>query len=136
MVDGLDEQTRYEVGRAQTSSYSCVAAQYALDAPPRYAHEDLNNCALNGFAPPSIKEFRGLFHSLHEGEMSRIPVLAVHTISNIDPSRAPAGKAAMTSGGLPRSSWKASGHGMTTRRRPRKRRSRWSKACFRASRAR
>ncbi len=96
MVDGLDEQVRYEVGRAQTAVYSCVAAHYALDAPPVYAQPDLDTCALNGFAPPSVKEFKRFFRALHEGEMSSTPVLAVHTVSNMDPTRAPAGKCAMT----------------------------------------
>jgi len=96
MVEGLDEQTRYEVSRAQTASYSCVAAQYALDAPPQYAHKDLDQCALVGFSPTSVKEFRKLFYDLREGRMSTVPALSVHTISNFDPTRAPAGKTSMT----------------------------------------
>ena len=96
MVEGLDEQTRYEVSRVKVATYSCVAGQYALDAPPQYAHEDMSGCALNGFAPPTIREFRRVIHALHDGEMSQVPSLSVHTISNIDPTRAPAGKCAMT----------------------------------------
>jgi phytoene dehydrogenase-like protein len=56
----------------------------------------LNACALNGFAPPTVKEFRRIIHAITDGEMSKAPSLSVHTISNIDPTRAPPGKATMT----------------------------------------
>lgn len=97
MVDGLDEQICYEAKRVQTSSYSCIAAQYALDAPIEYAHEDLHQCLLNGYAPETIAEFRKLFATLHDGEMSKQEILSVLTVSDFDPTRAPKGKAVMTS---------------------------------------
>lgn len=96
MVEGLDPQVTYEAGRVKLAKFVCVAAQYALDTPPQLADPELNACPLNSYATDSVDEFLGVFDDLRQGRMSPVKMLAVHTISNIDPTRAPAGKAAMT----------------------------------------
>jgi phytoene dehydrogenase-like protein len=96
MVDGLDQQIVYEIKRVKLAKFVCVAAQYALNEPPQLANAEVNECPLNSYAPASVSEYLRVFDTLREGRMSDTKMLAVHTISNIDPTRAPKGKAAMT----------------------------------------
>lgn len=96
MVDGLDPQVSYEAKRVQLAKFVCVSVQYALEQPPQMATRELDLCPLNSFAPASVSEYRHVFDTLRDGDMSKTKMLAVHTISNLDPTRAPAGKAAMT----------------------------------------
>jgi phytoene dehydrogenase-like protein len=96
MVDGLDPQVTYEANRVKLSKFVCVAAHYALSEPPQLADPELNGCPLNSYAPDSVSEYLRVFDTLRDGEMSKSKMLATHTISNIDPTRAPDGKASMT----------------------------------------
>jgi phytoene dehydrogenase-like protein len=93
LVDGLDDQILYEIERAEHSTFSCCTAHYALDAPPKYSHEDLNDSWCNGLTTPSLKEFMTVFYDLRKGEIPKVPSIGTMSTHKVDPTRNPAGKA-------------------------------------------
>jgi len=98
MVDDLDPQVAYSARRTQTSNFGVVSGHYALNEPPQYlAGDDAGRSMLTGFAPLEVMQYRRTFDSFRDGEMSRVKTLSLHTMSQFDPSRAPAGKAASSS---------------------------------------
>ncbi|NQD91934.1 NAD(P)/FAD-dependent oxidoreductase [Pseudomonas sp. CrR25] len=93
LVDGLDDQIQLEIKRAETSTFSCVTAHYALDAPPQYAHPDINDAWVNGLAPTSLKEYLTVFDDLRNGRVPKVPSIGTISTHKIDPTRNPEGKA-------------------------------------------
>ena len=93
LVDGLEDQVLYEIGRAEHSTFSCCTAHYALDAPPQYPHEDLNVSWCNGIAPPTLKEFMTVFQDMRRGLVPEATSLGTMSTHRVDPTRNPEGKA-------------------------------------------
>ena len=97
MVDGLDPQVAVECKDVELAKFVCVASHYALSTPPKMASAVLDGCPLNSFAPASVQEYLHAMDTIiRDSDMSDTKMLAVHTISNFDPTRAPAGGASMT----------------------------------------
>lgn len=90
--DGLEDQTRYEIKRAETASFSCVTAQYALDKPPTYVHEDIHSSWLNGLCPTSMADLKKVLFDVRNGYIPSIPSIGTIATHKVDPSRAPEGK--------------------------------------------
>jgi len=93
MVDDvLDDQVLREIKRAETSSFSCVTAHYALDTPPSYVHPDINDSWLNGLCPTSLDDFKNVVYDVRNGRIPRTPSMGTIATHHVDPSRAPEGK--------------------------------------------
>jgi phytoene dehydrogenase-like protein len=97
MIDGIDERTIANAKRTQPASFVLMSAHYALHESPVYrAGPEAGNVALANFAPASLERYRRIFDDFRYGDISRDQIIAAHVNSNHDPSRAPAGKAALT----------------------------------------
>lgn len=97
VVDGLDEQVVANAKRTNTAAFACVSGHYAFKEPPKYiAGDEPGACMLTGFAPSSLMEYRRTFDAYRDGSTSKVRTLSAHTMSQFDPSRAPAGGAATT----------------------------------------
>ncbi len=96
MVDGLDERLVANARRTHPASFALSSAHFALNAPPKYHAGDAPaRVALANFAPATLERYRRIFDDFKYGDLSRDQIIAAHCNSNFDPSRAPAGKAAL-----------------------------------------
>jgi phytoene dehydrogenase-like protein len=96
MVEGLDARVVERAKATKTASFSIMAAHFALNAPPRFRGDDsAGNVALINFAPPRMEDMLRMFDAFCYGELGDHAIMAAHVNSQFDPSRAPAGKAAM-----------------------------------------
>ncbi|MDF0491080.1 NAD(P)/FAD-dependent oxidoreductase [Sphingobium sp. H39-3-25] len=94
LVDGIEEQTQYEISRAETATFCCVTAHYALDKAPTYVHPDINDSWLNGLCPTSLADYKKLLFDVRNGYIPKIPSLGTISTHKVDPTRAPEGKSA------------------------------------------
>jgi len=96
MVDGLDTRVVEKARSTKTASFSIMAAHFALNAPPAFrGNNGADNVALINFAPSRMEDMLRMFDEFRYGELGKHAIMAAHVNSQFDPSRAPAGKAAM-----------------------------------------
>ncbi|WP_197421513.1 phytoene desaturase family protein [Sphingobium sp. CCH11-B1] len=88
----LEDQTMYEIDRAETAPFCCVTAHYALDKPPTYAHPDINHAWLHGLCPTSLADYKKVLFDVRNGYIPTIPSLGTISTHAVDPTRAPEGK--------------------------------------------
>ncbi len=98
MVEGLDARIATDARNTKTAGFAIMTQHYALNEPPKYHAGDEPGCAaLANFAPSSLEKFLRIFDDFAYGDMgTNHAMLAAHLNSQFDPTRAPAGKAALT----------------------------------------
>lgn len=97
LVDGLDEQVAGNAQRVQMASFAIMAMHFALNAPPKYyAGDEPGRALLAGFAPSRLDTLRRVFDDFRYNAVSANAFATAMVHSQHDPSRAPAGKAALT----------------------------------------
>jgi phytoene dehydrogenase-like protein len=97
LVDGLDPIVLGNARRTQTASFGITVSHFALNAPPQYiAGSAAGSVALVNFAPSRLEDYRRIFDDFRYGDLSAHTMLAAHDNAQFDPTRAPAGKSALT----------------------------------------
>lgn len=82
--------------RTKTSSCSCITIHAALNDKLRFkAGEHVDQAAFIELLPLDLLRFRRSFDDVRYGQLPQDPLLALASPTNIDPTRAPAGKATM-----------------------------------------
>jgi phytoene dehydrogenase-like protein len=97
MVDGLDSELVRGASATKSSTLAVMAAHYALKQSPSFlASPAPGQVALMNFAPASLEGFLRIFDDVRYGDLPSRPIMAAHNNAQWDPSRAPAGGAALT----------------------------------------
>jgi phytoene dehydrogenase-like protein len=97
MVDGLDASLVANARGTRCASLSVMAAHYALrEAPTFHAGVAPSRVALMNFAPAALEDYLRIFDNVRYGDLPAKPILAAHNNAQWDPSRAPAGGAALS----------------------------------------
>jgi phytoene dehydrogenase-like protein len=97
MVEALPEQVLTRANRVQPAGFSIMTQHFALNEPPKYKAGDApGRVALVNFAPSTLERYRRVFDDYRYGELARDPIMAAHNNAQFDPTRAPAGGAALT----------------------------------------
>ncbi len=95
-VEGLDPAVTKAAEATQLGTFSCLTIHAALDEKPRFnAESDVGQAMMIELVPTSYNAMRKCFDTLRYGELPDIGMIGVGFPSNIDPTRAPAGKATM-----------------------------------------
>jgi len=96
-VEGLEPRLVANAKATTTASFSIMAGHLALKSSPAYhAGEEAGRVALVNFAPARLEAYRRIFDDFRYGDLGENAILAAHVNSQFDPSRAPAGQAALT----------------------------------------
>ncbi|MDT8397781.1 MAG: NAD(P)/FAD-dependent oxidoreductase [Pseudomonadales bacterium] len=95
-VEGLDPFVASTAERVELSANCVFTIHAALDEPLRFkAGEHVGKAMMIELLPPDIATLRGHFDDLRYGRLPSHSLIGLGSVSNIDPSRAPAGKATM-----------------------------------------
>lgn len=95
--DELDAQVAGNAGRVQMAPFSIMAMHFALkDAPIYHAGGDTGLAMMGGLAPSKLDTFRRVFDDFRYGKVPSESFATAMVHSQHDPSRAPAGQAALT----------------------------------------
>ncbi|MCY1280268.1 Phytoene desaturase (lycopene-forming) [compost metagenome] len=82
--------------RTQTSPCACITIHAALNEKLRFkAGDHVDQAAFIELLAVDLNRFRRSFDDVRYGELPRDPLLALASPTNLDPSRAPAGRATM-----------------------------------------
>ena len=95
-IEGLDPRIVEDARRTHSGPYSCIVAHYALDRPFTYpALEPGMNPMIVECLPSDLELFRREYDDLRYGRMPEHMSVIACQHSNLDPTRAPAGKATL-----------------------------------------
>lgn len=95
-VEGLEPRIISVAKRMDQSIFSQSVSHFALTETPRYHAEQAANAFIIGLAPNELETFRRAFDSFRYGDIPEHLLCSVLVNSFHDPSRAPAGNAALT----------------------------------------
>jgi len=96
MVDGLDPFVAQTAKKVELSANCVFTIHAALDEPLQFAAGDhVKKAMMIELLPDSIDTLRDHFDDLRYGRIPRNSLCALGSATNIDPSRAPEGKATM-----------------------------------------
>lgn len=93
---GVAPQVFERAERTTTSPCACITIHASLHEKLRFkAGDHVDQAAFIELLPVSESRFRRSFDDVRYGELPKDPLLALASPTNLDPSRAPAGKATM-----------------------------------------
>lgn len=93
---GVEPQVFERAERTLNSPCACITIHAALNEKLRFvAGDHVDKAAFIELLPVSLSRFRRSFDDVRYGELPKDPLLALASPTNIDPTRAPAGKATM-----------------------------------------
>jgi len=96
MVAGLDAGVAARAKRVQLSENCCITIQAALNEPLKFkAGAHVNDGYMIELVPDSMDAMRRYFDQLRYGGIPDRSMLGIGSLTQFDPSRAPAGKATM-----------------------------------------
>ena len=95
-VEGVDEQVVQDAEHTAISEVVCFTIHAALNEPLKfYAGEDVGDSVMVELLPENLTKLREHFDDLRYGRLPRTPLIGMGSLSNIDPTRVPPGKAIM-----------------------------------------
>jgi phytoene dehydrogenase-like protein len=94
MVPGLDADVVKAAEATHISGAACITVHAALNAPLRFRAPEVNAVMIE-LMPSSYEHLRRCFDDLRYGQLMRSHLLGLGSLSMFDPSRVPAGKAAV-----------------------------------------
>ncbi|MGP3618745.1 phytoene desaturase family protein [Pseudomonas aeruginosa] len=93
---GVAPQVFERAERTQTSPCACITIHAALNEKLRFkAGDHVDQAAFIELLAVDLNRFRRSFDDVRYGELPKDPLVALASPTNLDPSRAPAGKATM-----------------------------------------
>jgi phytoene dehydrogenase-like protein len=95
IVEGLPAQIRSDAEATHITPAACITVHAALDAPLKFRTSDPVDAVMIEMLPNSYETLRRSFDELRYGQFMPYPMLGVGSLTNFDPSRAPAGKSIM-----------------------------------------
>ena len=95
MVDGLDPWVVKTAERTQITDLGCITVHAALNAPLKFKAGDHVRAVMIELLPNSYETLRRSFDDMRYGGFSSYPLVGLGSLTMHDPSRVPAGKAAM-----------------------------------------
>ncbi len=95
MVDGLDPWVVSTANRTQITELGCITVHAALNAPLRFKAGDHVKAVMIELLPNDYDVLRVSFDEMRYGGFSSYPLIGLGSLTQHDPSRAPAGKATM-----------------------------------------
>jgi phytoene dehydrogenase-like protein len=96
MVEGVDPVISGDAARVKLTENVVFTVHAALNEPLKFkAGDKCRKAMMIELLPDSINTLRGHFDDLRYGRIPRDSLIGLGSVSNIDPSRAPAGKATM-----------------------------------------
>jgi len=96
MVEGLDPKVRSAAEHVQLTANCCFTIHAALNSPLKFrAGDHVGKAMMIELLPESLDVLRGHFDDLRYGRIPEHSLIGLGSPSNIDPSRAPPGKATL-----------------------------------------
>ncbi len=95
-VAGIDPAIARDAAKTEIGANCVFTIHAALDEPLKFkAGDHVGKAMMIELLPPSLDHLRGHFDDLRYGRLPRHSLIGLGAPSNLDPSRAPAGKATM-----------------------------------------
>ena len=94
MVEGIDEGVALRAAHTKISENCCITIHAALNEPLKFrAGDHVNNGYMIELLPSKVDDIRHFFDQLRYGQLPDRSMIGLGSLTQFDPSRAPAGKA-------------------------------------------
>ena len=93
MIEGMDSTVRAAAEATHISPAACITVHAALSEPLRFRAREPVDAVMVEMLPDSYETLRRDFDELRYGQFMPYPLLGLGSLSQFDPSRAPAGSA-------------------------------------------
>jgi phytoene dehydrogenase-like protein len=93
LVQGVDPVIAADAGATEISPNACITLHAALKEPLRTVRGEPIDAVMLELLPGSYEVLRRSFDDLRYGQLSNYPLIGLGSLSQFDPSRAPAGNA-------------------------------------------
>lgn len=94
-IEGIDPELARAARRTRLSPFTGFVVHAALEEPVRFRLPEVDEIVMNTLSTPSIDSLNRTFDDLRRGRLPEVPLVGGGCPSNVDPSRAPDGKAVL-----------------------------------------